>query len=219
MLNMNFKERVVIQTQLKDWQTSPAVGVLRKPLAREEKERGHATSVVQYQAGASFREHDHPLGEEIFVLEGVFSDHTGDYGPGTYLRNPPGFKHAPFSNEGCVIFVKLHQFEPGDTAAVRINTRTTEWLPGQGGLQVMPLHGFEGEHVALVKWPANEVFQPHRHWGGEEIFVLSGTFKDEHGEYPKGTWIRSPHLSEHHPFVDDETVIYVKTGHLPWTPV
>lgn len=216
MLNMNFNERVVIQTQLVNWQTSPAEGVLRKPLAREEKERGHATSVVQYKAGAAFREHDHPLGEEILVLEGVFSDHTGDYGPGTYLRNPPGFKHAPFSKEGCVIFVKLHQFDAGDTTPVRINTQTAAWLPGQGGLQVMPLHNYEGEHVALVKWPANEIFQPHRHWGGEEIFVLSGTFKDEHGEYPQGTWIRSPHLSEHHPFVDEETVIYVKTGHLPW---
>jgi hypothetical protein len=31
---------------------------------------------------------------------------------------------------------------------------------------------------------------------------------------PAGTWIRSPHLSQHHPFVDRETVIWVKTGHL-----
>lgn len=215
MLNMDFKDRVVIQSQSESWQVSPAEGVFRKPLAREKKELGHATSVVRYEAGAAFREHDHPLGEEILVLEGVFSDHTGSYGPGTYLRNPPGFKHAPFSKEGCVIFVKLHQFQVGDFAPVRIDTLATKWLPGQGGLQVMPLHDYEGEHVALVKWPANEVFQPHRHWGGEEIFVLSGTFKDEHGKYPKGTWIRSPHLSEHHPFVDEETVIYVKTGHLP----
>lgn len=218
MLNMNFDQRVVIQTHLASWQNSPVEGVLRKPLAREEKERGHATSVVRYEAGASFREHDHPLGEEILVLQGVFSDHTGDYGPGTYIRNPPGFKHAPFSNQGCEIFVKLHQFESDDLTPVRIDTRTSQWLPGQGGLQVMPLHSYEGEHVALVKWPANEVFQPHRHWGGEEIFVLSGTFKDEHGEYPAGTWIRSPHLSEHHPFVEEESLIYVKTGHLPWSP-
>jgi hypothetical protein len=44
--------------------------------------------------------------------------------------------------------------------------------------------------------------------------VLSGTFRDEHGTYPKGTWIQSPHLSAHHPFVEEETVIFVKTGHL-----
>ena len=72
-----------------------------------------------------------------------------------------------------------------------------------------------GEGTALVHWPAGERFVPHQHWGGEEIFVLSGTFRDEHGVYPKGTWIQSPHLSTHHPFVEEETVIFVKTGHLP----
>jgi hypothetical protein len=40
---------------------------------------------------------------------------------------------------------------------------------------------------------------------------------DEHRRYPRGTWMRSPHLSAHHPFVEVETVIWVKTGHLPVT--
>ncbi|MGB5465194.1 MAG: cupin domain-containing protein, partial [Sedimenticolaceae bacterium] len=89
------------------------------------------------------------------------------------------------------------------------------WLPGQGRLEVMPLHDFKGEHVALVKWPPGERFQPHRHFGGEEILVLSGEFKDEFGAYPAGTWIRSPHMSQHLPYTDEETVIWVKVGHLP----
>lgn len=215
MLNMDFSERVVIGTKDQPWVPSPAGGVLRKPLAREEAERGHATSIVQYDPGASFSRHEHPLGEEILVLEGVFSDETGDYPAGTYLRNPPGTGHAPFSTNGCILLVKLNQFRPNDLETVRIDTQTAQWLPGNGGLEVMPLHDFEGEHVALVKWPANEVFQPHRHFGGEEILVLSGEFCDEHGRYPEGTWIRSPHLSAHHPFVEQETVIWVKTGHLP----
>ena len=66
-----------------------------------------------------------------------------------------------------------------------------------------------------MKWPAGEVFKPHRHFGGEEILVLSGEFIDEHGRYPAGTWLRSPHLSQHTPYVEQETIIYVKTGHLP----
>ena len=214
-LNMDFTQKVVINTRHQDWTPSPAGGVLRKPLAREEAERGHATSIVRYEPGSNFKRHEHPLGEEILVLEGVFSDETGDYPAGTYLRNPPGSGHAPFSEEGCVLFVKLHQFDPRDTATVRVNTHETEWLPGQGGLQVMPLHNFEHEHVALVKWPPNERFQPHRHFGGEEILVLSGEFCDEHGHYPVGTWMRSPHMSQHYPFVEQETVIWVKTGHLP----
>jgi anti-sigma factor ChrR (cupin superfamily) len=215
MLNLEFNQRVALDTAAMDWVASPASGVWRKRLAREEAERGHATSVVRYDPGASFAAHNHPLGEEILVLEGVFSDETGDYPAGTYLRNPEGFRHAPFSREGCVLFVKLHQFLPGDDTAVRIDTLTATWRPGIGGLQVMPLHEFESEHVALVKWPPGEVFHAHSHFGGEEIFVLSGTFCDEFGRYPRGSWLRSPHLSEHTPFVDEETVIWVKTGHLP----
>ena len=214
MLNMDFDKRRVIKTSNEPWQASPSSTVWRKPLEREAKESGHTTSVVKYEAGASFKEHSHPLGEEIFVLDGVFSDEHGDYPAGTYIRNPPGSKHSPFSNEGCVILVKLNQFDKRDLEEVRVNTNTTPWLQGQGGLQVMPLHQFEHESVALVKWPANEVFKPHRHFGGEEIFVLSGTFKDEHGSYPKNTWLRSPHLSTHHPYVKEETIIWVKTGHL-----
>ncbi len=216
MLNMDFTKNLVIETEPMDWEPSPLSGVNRKRLAYEEIEQGHATSIVEFQAGAHFRPHDHPLGEEILVLDGVFSDDSGAFKAGCYFRNPEGFIHAPFSRDGCLLFVKLYQFQPEDTQRVMIDTKTTEWLPGQGNLEVMPLHEFAGEHTALVKWPAGERFVYHQHWGGEEIFVLSGTFIDEHGRYPAGTWLRSAHLSKHHPFVEEETVIYVKTGHLPF---
>ena len=215
MLNMNLQDKVVIDTAAQDWQPSPAAGVWRKPLEREQAESGRASALVRYDAGSSFSRHEHPLGEEILVLEGTFSDEHGDYPIGTYLRNPPGSGHSPFSTDGCVLLVKLEQFNPLDSASVRINTHEADWLPGQGGLQVMPLHDFEGEHVALVKWPANERFAPHRHFGGEEVLVLSGEFIDEHGRYPQGCWLRSPHQSEHFPYVEQPTIIWVKVGHLP----
>jgi len=214
MLNMNFSKTVVIDTNEQAWMKSPMPGVERKPLAREDAERGHATSIVRYEAGASFSAHDHPLGEEILVLEGIFSDETGDYPAGTYFRNPEGFRHAPFSKNGCVIFVKLHQFKQGDDQRVCIDTNNKPWQQGIGGLQVMSLHQFGTESVALVKWPAGEHFQPHTHFGGEEIYVISGEFIDEYGHYPAGTWIRSPHLSKHNPYVERETIILVKVGHL-----
>lgn len=219
MLNLDFSQPVFINSHLQPWQESPMAGVWRKRLAREEAERGHATSIVKYEAGASFSSHPHPLGEEIFVLEGVFSDETGDYPAGTYIRNPEGFEHAPFSKEGCVIFVKLHQFQPNDRQQVRIDTKNGEWLPGHGNLKVMPLHqhsdGIMSESTALVFWPAGEKFQPHRHFGGEEILVISGEFIDEHNRYPAGSWLRSPHLSTHNPYVEQDTLILVKVGHLP----
>ena len=212
---MNFDKKLVIETGAMEWSHSPAPNVFRKPLEREAAESGHTTSVVRYEAGASFSTHSHPKGEEIYVLEGVFSDEDGDYPAGTYLRNPPGSHHAPFSREGCVLFVKLNQFDLSDRSKIRINTLETPWHPGQGNLEVMPLHQFQAMGTALVKWPKGERFAPHKHWGGEEIFVLEGEFIDEHGNYPKGTWIRSPHLSTHFPFVEQETLILVKTGHLP----
>ena len=83
------------------------------------------------------------------------------------------------------------------------------------GLSVIPLHEFHAEHIALVKWQPNTRFNCHQHWGGEEILVLDGTFYDEQGVYPKGTWLRSPHLSQHTPYTkDDGALIYFKTGHL-----
>jgi anti-sigma factor ChrR (cupin superfamily) len=214
-LNLDFSQRVLVETETQDWVASPSSKVWRKLLERDQAESGHTTSIVRFDADAYFPQHEHPLGEEILVLEGIFSDEHGDYGPGTYIRNPPGSRHSPFSREGCVLFVKLDQFDPQDAVAVRIDTRNTGWLPGQGNLEVMPLHDFRGEHVALVKWPAGERFQPHTHFGGEEILVLSGEFRDEFGNCPAGSWLRSPHLSRHHPFVEEPTVIWVKVGHLP----
>ena len=147
-------------------------------------------------------------------MDGVFSDESGDYPAGTYFRNPEGFIHAPFSENGCVILVKLHQFLAGDNRHASVDTNAEPWQAGNGNLKVMPLHNFESESVALVKWPAGERFQPHRHMGGEEIYVIEGEFIDEHGHYPAGSWIRSPHMSQHNPYVEQDTLIWVKVGHL-----
>ncbi len=212
---MRFEERVVIHTEAQNWRPSPMPGVWRKPLAREEAERGHATSIVRYDPGAAFSRHEHPGGEEILVLDGVFSDEHGDFGPGTYFRNPPGSGHAPFSRQGCELLVKLHQFSDGDMRHVCVTTHDAAWQPGEGKVKVLPLHEFEQERVALMHWPAGARFRRHAHTKGEEIYVLSGELLDEHGRYPAGTWLRSPHLSEHQPYVETDTLIWIKTGHLP----
>ena len=212
--NMNFEVNLIINTSDKEWLSSPAPNVLRIPLERESKESGHVTSVVKYLPNSSFDSHLHPLGEEIFVLDGIFADENGNYPKGTYIRNPPGSSHSPFSKEGCTLFVKLNQFSENDLSHVVIDTASKDWLPGYGNLKVMSLHEHGTTGTALVKWPAGERFIPHRHHGGEEVFVLSGEFKDENGNYPEMTWMRSKHLSEHHPWVDKETIIFVKTGHL-----
>jgi len=215
MLNLDFSERVVIDTNRMDWVASPMAGVWRKPLAREDAECGHATSIVRYEPGARFRAHDHPGGEEILVLDGVFSDDTGDYGAGTYFRNPVGFRHAPSSAPGCMLLVKLHQFQEDDTAHVVVDTHDTPFGPGSGSLQVMPLHAHGDERVSLIRWPAGEASPAHRHAGGAELYVIAGELQDEHGTYPAGTWLRLPRGSSHAPRAREETLVWVKTGHLP----
>ncbi len=217
MLNMDFSLRVVIDTQNIDWQPSPVAGVQRKPLAREAAERGHATSIVQFEPGARFSEHPHPLGEEILVLDGVFSDQTGDYPAGTYFRNPEGFSHAPFSREGCVLLVKLHQFQPGDEAHVVINTVTTTWSAIEQGPDVIELHRHADEQVVLERWPAQQRYARPTQAGGEEIYVLSGVLRDEQCRYPAGTWLRLPPDSSRktrEQWADEGTVLWIKHGHL-----
>ena len=207
--------RVAIETADMPWEDSPSVGVQRKKLEREAAESGPVTSVVRYQPDSQFSSHRHPLGEEIFVLSGVFEDEHQSYPPGTYIRNPPGTRHAPACKEGCELLVKLNMFDPDDLAPVCINTRNTLWHPGLvPGLLVMPLHSYETQHTALVRWAPDTRFNPHTHPGGEEIFVLSGVFEDEQGVYPQGTWLRNPSYSRHHPFTREGCTIFVKTGHL-----
>jgi anti-sigma factor ChrR (cupin superfamily) len=215
-INTDFKQRVVLHADRLVWQSSPVQGVERQMLDRDGGELARATSVVRYAPNTEFTPHSHDGGEEILVLDGCFSDESGDYPAGTYLRNPPGSRHAPFSTDGCTLFVKLRQFAQSDSQELRINTKTKDWYPGLvPGLSVMPLHEHDGISTALVRWAPNTVFNPHVHPGGEEIYVLDGVFHDEFGVYPKGSWIRSPRYSKHAPFTKEEgALIYVKVGHL-----
>ena len=218
-LNMDFERQVVLDSSAIEWVDSPLPGVQRRMLEREKVESGRATSVVRYEPRSEFSSHVHAGGEEFLVLDGVFSDEYGDFGPGAYVRNPIGSKHRPRSENGCKIFVKLWQMDPDDQKYVRIDTTTESWSSGLvDGLSVLPLHQYGTESVALVKWQPGTVFQTHSHPGGEEILVLDGTFEDEHGQYPKGTWLRNPAGSIHTPFSSEGCIIYVKTGHLGMTP-
>ena len=167
MFNMDFNLRALVRTPEAEWLPSPMPGVWRKPLAREEAEGGHATSIVRYDEGSSFSAHEHPGGEEILVLEGVFSDRYGDFGPGSYFRNPPGSSHAPASKEGCLLLVKLHQFRPGDTEHVCVDTTEATWEE-TADCRVLPLHAFESERVRLEEWPAGSTISTA---GGKEFYV------------------------------------------------
>ena len=184
-------------------------------LERDGAEVARATSIVQYAPGSSFSSHRHDLGEEFLVLDGVFEDENGQYPAGTYVKNPPGSVHTPFTQQGCTLFVKLRYMSADDKEHCVIDTRLAPWHPGLfPGLSVLPLSESGTSHTALVRWAPGTYFNPHRHFGGEEIFVIEGVFEDEHGRYPQGSWLRSPHMSAHKPFSVEGCTILVKTGHL-----
>jgi anti-sigma factor ChrR (cupin superfamily) len=215
ILNNDMSVRVVVRSDELPWQDSPAAGVQRRLLEREGGEDARATSIVRYIPGATFPLHTHPQGEEIVVLEGDLSDEHGHYPCGTYIKNPPGSSHSASSSTGCTLLVKLRHLDGRDRERVVVRPVDRQWLPGLVvGLHVVPLDQFDTTHTALVRWAPGTTFNKHHHFGGEEIFVLQGTFQDEFGTYPNGTWIRSPHMSTHRPFSELGCLIFVKVGHL-----
>lgn len=217
-LNADFSKPAVIRPEDYRWVDSPMPGVQRMMLDRIGDEVARATSLVRYAPDSRFSSHVHGGGEEFFVLAGVFGDEHGEYPAGSYVRNPIGTSHTPLiGSQGCLILVKLHQFEEADDAQIVVDTANGEWRKGeQAGVEYQHLHGFGDEHVMLIRWTPDTPYPMHEHTGGEEVFVLEGAYYDEHGEYPAGTWARAPHGSSHAPFTRGEgALLYLKVGHLP----
>ena len=209
----------MVHTAEIEWQASPSAGVWRKRLnLAGPSESSRVTSVVRYDADSAFPTHPHPGGEEIFVLGGVFSDEHGDYPTGSYILNPEGFSHAPFSKPGCVIFVKLQQYPGSARRQINIDTNSGDWRPGStAGVAVMMLYA-EDDHPEVVKLARIEPgtqFEEHDHPGGEEVFVIEGGYEDEYGSYGPECWVRYPPGSRHTVRSEPGCRLYVKTGHLP----
>ncbi len=216
-LNADFMQRAVIRPADYQWVASPMPGVERMMLDRIGDEVARATSLVRYAPNSRFSAHVHGGGEEFLVLEGEFGDEHQSYPAGTYVRNPIGTSHSPrVGEQGCTILVKLHQFAADDRAQLVIDSRQGDWQVGpRAGVKVLPLHTFADERVALIEWAPDTAVERHAHPGGEEVFVIEGSFADEQGVYPCGSWLRSPPGSEHTPFTADEgALLYVKVGHL-----
>lgn len=126
LINADFNSIVVVTPDDYVWVDSPQAGVRRVMLDRIGAEKARATSLVRYAPGSTFPPHAHPGGEEILVLEGVFSDELGNCPAGTYLRNPPGSRHTPTSREGCLILVKLRQMSSNEAAIMRLDTNDAQ---------------------------------------------------------------------------------------------
>ena len=195
LVNSDFSRRVVIATDELPWIASPQAGVERRPLDRIGGEIARATSLVRYAPASAFPAHEHGLGEEFLVLDGIFSDERGDYRAGTYVRNPPGSHHSPHTAPGCIILVKLRQMKPTGEPRVVIDTTIAQWhrgdAPGHARIELYAAT-HDGERVTMERLDAGAALPAMSCAAGEEIFVLSGALRDERGSYGPGTWIRNP---------------------------
>ncbi len=214
-INADFSVRVVLETGALQWHGSPAEGVERRYLDRIGDEVARATSIVRYAPGRAFDRHVHELGEEFLVLEGVFSDETGDFPAGFYVRNPPGSSHRPFSERGCTILVKLRQMHPLDAEFVRVDWRDPQgWIDRNPGERVRPLFSSSHECAEIVSWSPGTELGEQAFPGGAEFFVLDGVFADADGQYSKGTWLRLPPGSSQNAQSARGATVFVKRGHL-----
>jgi anti-sigma factor ChrR (cupin superfamily) len=217
LVNADFSRRVVIATDKLPWIPSPQAGIERRLLDRIGGEVARATSLVRYTPASAFPAHEHALGEEFFVLSGVFSDEHGDYPTGTYVRNPPQSRHTPRTAPGCTILVKLRQMTLSEQTRIVIDSTTARWEQADiAGLTTLPLYlaPDAGEKVMLERLEAgtnhSEVDCPD----GEEMFILSGDLRDECGTYGAGTWIRNPAGFRRNLGSGSGATYWVKRGHL-----
>ena len=219
-INGDLTCRAFVDSRFLEWMPSPSGTVWRKRLHRVGPiESGQVTTVVRYDPGASFPTHDHPEGEEILVLDGVFSDEHGDWHAGSYLLNPEGFRHAPFSRSGCLLFVKLRQFPGVGRKHVVCDTHSLPWESSlNAGVKCKLLYRQAEfvDSVRLEKWaPATDcgIVQYDR---GAELFVVEGEFSDIDGSYAAGCWLRLPAGTSHHPRSAGGCTVYIKEAGLAY---
>jgi len=200
------------------WIPSPEPGVERRMLERIGGEVALASSIVRYLPGSRFPEHVHDLGEEFLVLEGTFSDEDGHYTEGTYVRNPPGSRHSPFSDDGCVIFVKLRQMDAAETRSLRVHVSDRDWVPSASDGRASAVLFRAGRvTVELERLAAGVALAPGQDVGGEELFVLEGSvrlFDVEGTILRRWSWLRSPGKSVAGVAGPYGAVLWVKRGHL-----
>jgi anti-sigma factor ChrR (cupin superfamily) len=217
-VNADFSRRAVVATDALPWLPSPQAGVQRRLLDRIGGEVARATSLVRYAPGRSFTPHVHGLGEEFLVLDGVFSDEHGDYPAGSYVRNPPGSRHAPRTEVGCTIFVKLRQMQLAEQKRIVLDIAQKPWQQGEtDGHTRMSLYADSGETVTVERLEACIALLGAIQESGEEILVLSGELGDETGTYGPRTWIRNPAGHRRSLWSSAGATYWVKRGHLGGT--
>ncbi len=217
-LNADFSKRVVVHGDETEWLASPMPGIDRRMLDRIGDEVARATTIVRYAPESSFSPHVHDGGEEFIVLEGVFQDEHGDYPAGSYIRNPPTSSHTPSSEPGCVIFVKLWQFDLADRTPVKIdmNKMGSVMSAERPGVSIMPLFQDNRETIQLETWDADATIEMDTP-DGAEFLVLDGHFTESDDKLRTQSWLRLPIGGQLNAKVGSNGAkVWIKSRHLPF---
>jgi quercetin dioxygenase-like cupin family protein len=100
----------LVRSEQIEWQplAEPGVsGVFVKVLRFDKETRRAPTILLKFEAGATYPAHDHPGGEEVFVIEGDLKLGKDHLHAGDYLFTSPNGKHAVRSEKGCVVLVNV----------------------------------------------------------------------------------------------------------------
>jgi len=215
-VNADFSKRVMLHSDAIEWKPSPMAGVDRRRLDRIDNEADRVTTIVRYAPDSHFSPHVHTGGEEFIVLEGIFEDDYGNWPTGSYIRNPPTSKHQPGSKDGCVIFVKLAQFNPNDRTFVHADIAKLGSVEDRNrdGVKVSPLFKDEDEDVRIEYWDANVPVTIDT-TDGVECLILEGGFKESGDKLRKHSWLRVPDAYEFNAVAGDfGAQVWIKSGHL-----
>lgn len=101
---------VVTRSETTDWQPLIESGVKTdgiriKALRRDPATGRPPTFLLRFEPGASYPNHTHPAGEEVFVLDGEVRFGSVQLNAGDYLYTPPAGTHAVFSRTGCTMLL------------------------------------------------------------------------------------------------------------------
>ncbi len=98
----------IVKSQQKEWipLTEKGIdykGVFIKSLKYDNDNQRSTTILLKFQAGEQYPYHNHPAGEEVFVLEGSCIIEGATLNTGDYLYTPPNFRHSVKSETGCIL--------------------------------------------------------------------------------------------------------------------
>lgn len=109
--------KYIVQTTQTEWKplTEDGVdtrGIYFKMLRYDDTQKRPPSFILKFEAGASYPFHNHPSGEEAFVLEGEAYFNEAKLSKGDYLYTPPNFKHSVRTEIGCeILFIVPEEVE------------------------------------------------------------------------------------------------------------